>query len=319
MTDTPTQPNRIVSSIRTVKLVPGMAKHGSIGEAMRSRRDLQASLVLIAALSFSSLSAGVFSAQDQNRALNHHIDGNQLANEVVQNELHAQAEDQSLWRYREAREEGSKRELLEVIETRDGEVRRLLSINGHTLSHKERDIDDKRTKKVLSDSHEFQEKQKIRSEDADQERKLMMMLPTAFDYQYDGEDEDFIRLKFIPKPDFHPRGRENEVFHHMEGTMLVDLHRRRLAGLDGRLTEEVKFMGGLLGHLDRGGIFSVRQRDVGSGHWKMTMLHVQMNGKALLFKTIALHEKEEFTNFQPLPDNMTLEKAAELLEKDRAS
>jgi hypothetical protein len=319
MTDMPTQLNRIASSIRTPKLVSGIAKHGSIGEAMRSRRDLQAGLVLIAALSFLSFSAGVHSAQDHNQAANYRIDGNQLANEVVQNELNAQAEDQSLWRYREVREEGSKRELLEVIETRDGEVRRLLSVNGHILSPRERDIDDKRTKKFLSDSHKFQEKQKIRSEDADQERKLMTMLPAAFDYQYDGKDEHFIRLRFIPNPDFHPRGRESEVFHHMEGTMLVDLRRKRLAGLDGRLTEEVKFMGGLLGHLDRGGMFSVRQRDVGSGHWKMTMLHVQMNGKALLFKTIALHEKEEYTNFQPLPDNMTLEKAAELLKKDTAS
>ena len=212
---------------------------------------------------------------------------------------------------------GSERELLEVIETRDGEVLRLLSINGHNLSPKERDIDDKRTKKFLSDSHELQEKQKIRSEDADQERKLMTMLSAAFDYQYDGKDEHFIRLRFIPNPDFHPRGRESEVFHHMEGTMLVDLRRKRLAGLDGRLTDEVKFMGGLLGHLDRGGIFSVRQRDVGSGHWKMTMLHVQMNGKALLFKTIALHEKEEYTNFQPLPNNMTLEKAANYLKMTR--
>src|ERR1700693_4922629 len=193
----PKQLNRIASRIRTVKLVPGMAKHGRIGEAIRSRRDLQAGLVLIAALCFSSLRAGVHSAQDYNRAVNDRMDGNRLVNEVVQNELNAQAEDQSLWRYREVREEGSKRELLEVIETRDGEVRRLLSINGHNLSPKERDIDDKRTKKFLSDSHELQEKQKIRSEDADQERKLMTMLPAAFDYQYDGKDEHFIRLRFI--------------------------------------------------------------------------------------------------------------------------
>jgi hypothetical protein len=93
----------------------------------------------------------------------------------------------------------------------------------------------------------------------------------------------------------------------------------RLAGLDGCMTSEVKFMGGLLGHLDKGGTVSLRQKDVGSGHWEITLLHVQMNGKAVLFKTIAVREREEYTDFQPVPNSTTPEKAAELLKEDTAS
>ena len=40
---------------------------------------------------------------------------------------------------------------------------------------------------------------------------------------------------------------------------------------------------GWLGHLDKGGTLLVTQQDLGSGHWELTMLDVEMNGKALFF------------------------------------
>lgn len=66
--------------------------------------------------------------------------------------------------------------------------------------------------------------------------------------------------------------------------MLVDPRQNRLAEIDGRLVTEVKFWGGLLGHLDKGGTFTVKQEDVGGGHWQMVELNVQMSGRALLFQ-----------------------------------
>ncbi len=77
--------------------------------------------------------------------------------------------------------------------------------------------------------------------------------------------------------------------------MYIDQHEKRLEELDGRLTASVQFGGGMLGHLDQGGTFSVKQQDVGGGHWEMTYLDVQMNGKELLFKTIAC------ANGRPIP------------------
>ena len=98
--------------------------------------------------------------------------------------------------------------------------------------------------------------------------------------------EIFALYQFRPNPAFHPTSHESEVFHYMEGTMLVDRKQHRLAALEGRLTSEVTFWRGVLGHMDKGGTFVVRQRNVGGGHWEMTSLDVQMDGKALFFKTI---------------------------------
>jgi hypothetical protein len=54
----------------------------------------------------------------------------------------------------------------------------------------------------------------------------------------------------------------------------VDTKQERLAALKGHLMEDVKFGGGLFGHLDKGGKFEVRQTEVAAGQWEMTTLVV---------------------------------------------
>jgi hypothetical protein len=67
--------------------------------------------------------------------------------------------------------------------------------------------------------------------------------------------------------------------------MTVDTKQERLAGFNGHLMEDVKFGGGLLGHLDKGGKFEVRQTEEAPGQWEVTVLVVvDMKGKALLFR-----------------------------------
>jgi hypothetical protein len=77
--------------------------------------------------------------------------------------------------------------------------------------------------------------------------------------------------------------------------------------------EDVKFGGGLLGHLDKGGRFEVRQTEVAPGQWEMTALLVDMKGKALLFKTIDVQQAESHSDFHRVPDDLTLAEAASIL------
>jgi hypothetical protein len=86
-----------------------------------------------------------------------------------------------------------------------------------------------------------------------------------------------------------------------------------LVALNGHLMADVKFGGGLLGHLNKGSTFEVGQTEVMPGHWEMTALHVNMEGKALLFKTIEVQVTENHSDFHRVPDNLTLEEAAEIL------
>lgn len=234
----------------------------------------------------------------------------QLVHEVIHNEVEASLNDHSIWCYRETKQEDSKaEELHEVVGTEQGTVDRLLAISGEPLTPKQQEAEEHRIEQLIGNPELMEEQTLRRHEDDQKTLEMMRMLPNAFHYQYDGMDGDYLKLRFYPNSSFRPPDHEAQVFHHMEGTMLIDPREKRLAGIEGRLTSEVKFGFGLLGHLDKGGTFVVRQAEVGPGHWELVLLNVQMDGKALFFKTIAVRERDELTDFHPLPSNTTLEQA----------
>jgi hypothetical protein len=105
----------------------------------------------------------------------------------------------------------------------------------------------------------------------------------------------------------------------MEGRIWVNSQENRLAEIQGHLTRPVKFGGGLLGHLDQGGEFHVKQSEIAADHWEITLMHVNMRGKALFFKTINVQQHEVRGNFQRVADNLTLVQAAEELQKRSAA
>jgi len=102
----------------------------------------------------------------------------------------------------------------------------------------------------------------------------------------------------------------------MQWRLWVDDRQNRLAEISGQLMDEVRFCGGLLGHLDKGGTFDVKQESVAPGYWELTILNVQMRGKALFFKTIAVKQKYFRTAFRRVADDLTVAQAAEMLKKE---
>jgi hypothetical protein len=105
----------------------------------------------------------------------------------------------------------------------------------------------------------------------------------------------------------------------MSGSMWFDSKQSRLREISGRLGQEVKFGEGVLGHLDPGGTFDVKQSEVAPGFWELTVLNVNMKGKALFFKSIDVQQKLSRSRFKKLPDNLSLQSAAEMLEQQKAA
>jgi hypothetical protein len=254
-------------------------------------------------------------AQNGASSSNRQPDANRFARDVLHNEIDAQIHDQSLWSYLELREEDGGKKIFGVCQAKDGEIDRLLAVNGQTLNPQQRQAEDQRIHKMLNHPDQMRKKQKKQQGDAKRAESLLKMFPDAFRFQYDGTQSGLTKLKFTPNSNFHPSEHPAQVFHHMEGSLLVDDRQKRLAEINGQLTSEVNFFGGLLGHLDKGGTFLVKQRDLGSGHWESTTMEVQMNGKALFFKTIAVREKETDTNFHQVPEDTTLQQVFDLLQK----
>jgi len=103
------------------------------------------------------------------------------------------------------------------------------------------------------------------------------------------------------------------VFHAMEGSIRVDTKQERVAEISGRLIHTVEFGRGLLGHLDQGGTFEVRQAEVAPGYWELTALNVHMKGKALFFKTISVQQYYSRSELKLVPQNLTVAQGIDIL------
>jgi hypothetical protein len=240
----------------------------------------------------------------------------QVVRDTINNEIGAEAKDTSLWCYRKQQEKDGKQQLFAACQAKGTEIDRLVAVNGQVLDEKHREAENHRIDSLLKNQRQLNKQAQQQHEDATQATNMLKLIPDAFVYQMAGREGDQVKLNFTPNPAFRPSGHEAEVFHHMEGTLVLDLKQKRLAEINGRLDSAVKFGGGLLGHLDKGGTFVVKQEGVGSGVWEVTTLDVQMNGKALFFKTITVRQKESNSEFKALPQSVTIQQAA-VMTKDK--
>jgi hypothetical protein len=240
---------------------------------------------------------------------------NDLVRWIVTNELKAQDEDHSHWMYRMEVEDREKREVREIIETRYGDLSRLLYVNGRPLSEEEQRKEDQRIEMLSSNLGEHRKQQQARNEDGDEARRLLKMLPDALLFTYQERRGNLVKLSFKPNPDFKPPSRQAHVFHEMEGEAWFDTAQKRVVQITGHLNHEVKFAGGLLGHLDPGARFEVRQAEVAPLHWEVTTLNVDMKGRVLFFQSISAQHRECRSDFRRVPDNLTLAQAADVLRR----
>ena len=242
------------------------------------------------------------------------MSADELVRQVVANETQLVDSDHSHWIYRQHHVEDGKDTLKECVDTDQGALCRLIAEGGHPLSQSEQAKERERLAELVKNPERQRKLQEARKKDGDQALKMLKMLPNAFHYEYAGTEGDLVKLKFVPNPQFTPPDRESRVFHAMVGFMWVDRDAKRLVELSGKLTRDVDFGFGLLGHLYRGGTFQVKRADVGDGHWETTLLDVKIRGKALFFKTINADQRETTDNFAKAPGKLTMAEGMKMLE-----
>jgi hypothetical protein len=241
------------------------------------------------------------------------ISANDMVRAVVANELRSQEANHRNWLYRADREEQGKKKAKEVVQTEQGSLDRLIAVDGHPLDANEQQKERERIENLVRHPSEQQRLEQTKKKDAELCRTFFKMIPDAFTFSYTERDGDLIKLSYHPNPGFQSPSREARVLHDMEGEMWVQEMPQRLVRIRGRLIDDVKFAAGLLGRLEKGSEFNVEQAEVSPGQWELTMLQVDVKGKALFFKTIAVQEREYRSDFRRVPDHLTLAEAADLL------
>ena len=244
---------------------------------------------------------------------------NELARRVLMNEANVEAQDHSHWMLRLETEKSGQKEVEQVVETKDGDLKLPLSINGRQLTAAQEKAANQRVQKLVGNPNVLRSSMKDENEDADRSQRMLKVLPKALSYSLGEQHGDTVELHFKPNPQFRPATREEHVFQAMDGDIWINRKQERLMEISGHLSHEVKFFGGLLGHLDPGGRFEVQQTEVAPGYWELTRLDVEMKGKALFFKTINVQQKLRRTDFQRISDDLTLAQAADFLRKQAAA
>lgn len=102
------------------------------------------------------------------------------------------------------------------------------------------------------------------------------------------------------------------------GTLVVNQRLKRMIDMKGQMLERVDFGYGFLGYIDKGGTFEIRREQVTETRWKSSLVEVHIQGRVLLFHNVTKDQREARTDFRPVPHDITLSAAKQLLDQAAA-
>lgn len=252
----------------------------------------------------------------------------ELVRRTVQNELQSNGPPgKYMFRDHKKGAHGSETKLM--VETRDALAAVVIAIDDKPLTPEQRKREKERVDRFINDPAELKKKQDREKEDGERVRRILKALPDSFLYEYAGTEsgaealgkagDELVRLNFHPNPKYSPPSRVEQVLTGMAGYLLIDSNRNRIAKIDGTLIQDVSFGWGILGHLDRGGKFMVKQGWVGNEDWEITAMNLSMTGKILLFKSLNIQSDEVYSDFHAVAPDLSFAQGVELLRKQEAT
>ena len=243
----------------------------------------------------------------------------QLVKAAVANEIHATEHPPALMMYRLTKESKSGSQVRDMIETRDGIVARMVSVNGRQLSPAERTADDQRLEYLATNPSEQARKRSDQQKETARFLTLIRALPEGLFYTYDGTEQlhgrETVRLKFRPNAGFHTTSVETIIFRAAEGYIWIDSSEKRLAKFEGTQTSEINIGWGLLGHIDKGSKLQLEQHRLDDGQWRLNKLDLQGSGQIFFFKPVNMNQRQSAADFRPVPGDLNVAQAIELLKK----
>ncbi|PYJ76224.1 MAG: hypothetical protein DME69_13510 [Verrucomicrobia bacterium] len=268
--------------------------------------------------------AGVALAQTQSPSLA----PAELVRKTVQNEVKAATDDSVRYMFRSRKETPRGTQTKLYVQTRDAMVGLLIALNDKPLTPEQRQAEESRVERLLKNPAELQHKRKQEKDDEERTTRIMKALPDAFLYQYDGTEtgkqgvgapgDELVRLRFRSNPNYNPPSRVEQVLAGMQGVLLIDAKRNRVAKIEGTLFRDIGFGWGILGHLDKGGHFLVEQTSVPGNGWEISHMNLNFTGKIMMFKRLTIRSDEIYSDFRPVPRNLTFAQGFALLKKQEA-
>lgn len=225
----------------------------------------------------------------------------------------ADLENPKPYRYQERLDWNWGSETRSVIETAQGRADRIVLFNGEPLSPDQQAKQQHRLEKLLSDRDAVKSELKDQKSETQRRIRIVRAFPKAFFFDYAGVEKGLLRFDFRPDPDFAPKDRETQMYRGMEGSVWIEPTQERIVRIEGILVKDVSFGWGIVGRLNKGGIYEIAQTQLAPGKWRITTLDVNLKGKMFLFNSFKFQRKEINSRFQPVSSELTLQEAIQEL------
>ncbi|HEX9202198.1 MAG TPA: hypothetical protein VF865_21750 [Acidobacteriaceae bacterium] len=270
-------------------------------------------LIAVRILVFLVAASPMLMAQSESPA----VDVNALVRRAIQHRLEESRNHRPV-RYVIRQMNGHDDTTKEVIETKDGDVDRLVAVNGAPLSADADRAEAARLDTLLNNPDQQQQRSRNERKNKARMEHLASLVPDAFVYRLEGVEScttgQCYRVSLSPNPQFNPPDRESSLFRGVAGTVWIDKTQERLERLDAHFIANVDFGFGILGRVNKGGTVLVEQTDAGGDEWVVTSLKLNVSGKVMMVKSFRRQVDQEMSHYSVIVP-MSYREAIELLKK----
>lgn len=200
-----------------------------------------------------------------------------------------------------------------VVETSFGRVRFLLDVDGKPLMPDQESVERGRLAAIVADPEAFLARERAQKDDEARARIMLDLLPKAFLFDNVRLQNGVWTMDFRPNPAYSSHGIEERVLAAMSGTVSIDAAQERLLHIEGRLPKDVSIGFGLLATVKAGSHFGSDRAEM-DGHWRTLHVVTDIQGKAVLFKSVGRNAEVTRSEFHYLQPGMTVAQAVALAE-----
>lgn len=232
-------------------------------------------------------------------------DPHALVEAAIENEINNSYGRRPRVRYLLREKTGNTDTTKDIVETVDGGVARLIAIHDQPLTPSQTQAEVQRLQDLVSDPATQQHRKRNEERDAARLVGVMRLLPAAFLNQYVGPVQTpngvAIRLTFAPNPQFSPPTLESRILTGIRGEIWINPTDLRVVRIEGHLFRKVDYGWGILGILYPGGTIVIDQARTPECGWQLAHLNLNMNGKALMLKSLHVVVDETATDYRSVP------------------
>jgi hypothetical protein len=209
----------------------------------------------------------------------------------------------------------------DVIESKDGSVARLILKSGHALTPEEDRAERDRLNSLIADPAAFAKHHKGDDEEKKVADNLIKLMPDAMIYTYvpgqpqvqNSSSASQIVIDYKPNPKFVAPNFEAEGLSGLMGRVWIDAQSRHVVRMEATIFQPINLGWGMLAHVYPGGTLLLEQTSVGEGRWIYSRFVEQVNIRALMVKSVHVHQDITASDYQALPGPIPYKDAIRIL------